>query len=105
MTREDQSIRLALSWEGAENLPILFADQFSVMFLREDQFVLTIGQVSPPVLTGTEQEVAAQASTIDSVSIRPLARLFLTRSTLDDLVDVLARNRERHDVTFGSEQQ
>lgn len=100
MVQDDKGIPVRLEWSDATSLPIMRADQVSIMFMREGEFILTLGQVSPPVLSGSESETQAQAEHLDRVAIRPLARLGLSRATVAEFASVLQQNLTRHDALF-----
>src|SRR3990170_3945154 len=100
MVQDDKGIRVQLEWSDPTSLPIMRADQISIMFVREGEFILTLGKVTPPVFSGSESEKAAQAEHLDRVAIRPLVRLGLSRSTVEEFASVLQQNLTRHDSRF-----
>ncbi len=96
---ERPSIPIPITWIGVEEVPIYLANQFVCQF-EQQEFILTLGQMSPPALLGeTEEERAEQAAQIDYVPVKPLARLGFTESRLRELIAVLEanlRNYEQH---------
>ncbi len=86
------------TWIGAEDLPVLFVNTFvGQVQPQEGTFYLTLGQTLPPALIGTPQEQAEQLEQIAYVPIKPVARLALTRSRMEELVALLQLNLEQHD--------
>lgn len=101
-TRDNEDrefVRVPLEWEGLEQTPIVFANQFVAQF-NQDEFYLTVGQAAPPPLFGTKEERWQQAQRIEHVGVQPLARFGLTRSRLDELIDVLTEIRDRSEQAF-----
>jgi hypothetical protein len=86
------------TWIGAEELPVLFVNSFvGQIHPQEGAFYLTIGQTVPPALVGTPQEQAEQLEQIAYVPVKPVARLALTRSRMEELVTILQMNLENYD--------
>lgn len=96
MDSEPDMIQLPLTWIGLDETPIVSASHFISQF-HEDLFVVSFGMVSPPVLLGTPEERAEQARAIDYVPVRPVARLGLTRATMERLIGILNENLGRFD--------
>jgi hypothetical protein len=89
-----------LSWLGVEDLAILAANQIVVQVVAKNEFVVMFGQVAPPILLGSEEEVREQLRTISFAPVKPVARLGLTRQRIQELVDLLTRQLEVHDNSF-----
>lgn len=81
-------------WVGLDEAPILLANQF-VMQGDNDEFVLTIGQLAPPVLLGSLDDRRQQAEAIAYVGVKPLARVSLTSERLRELIEVLTTHRDK----------
>lgn len=90
-------IRIPVVWDAPEQVPILFVNAFVCQFDRDGSFIITIGQSTPPALTGTPEEVEEQARQISFVPVKPVARLGLTRSRLEEFVAALQANLEQLD--------
>jgi len=81
---------IPLAWVGYDEVPIVYANQFIVQNQPEGSFLLGVGQVSPPPLSGSsEAEMIAQLESIEFIPIRPLLRAALTETTMRELAAVL----------------
>ena len=86
------------TWIGAEDLPVLFVNSFAGQVQpQEGAFYLSIGQTVPPALIGTPEEQAEQLEQIAYVPIKPIARLALTRSRMQELIAMLQVNLDQYD--------
>lgn len=84
------------SWVGIEDIPILFANQFLLQF-QPGEFMLAIGQATPPAILGTPEEMAEQLAGYTYVPVRTIARVGITRQRLQELIAVLQANLDNHD--------
>ena len=100
-TGDDELVRVRLAWAAVDEMPIIVANQAAIGFTREGEFILTVGQVAPPVFTGTEEEKTDAARALDEVPIRPIARFGLSRTAVAEFAEVLRANLARHDAIFG----
>ncbi len=98
MSTPDDTPRLEmpLAWVGLEELPVAFANQFLTQF-QPGEFVLSIGQVTPPALLGTPEQIAEQAADVTYVPVRPIVRVGFTRARMQELIAVLQANLDNHD--------
>jgi hypothetical protein len=97
-----ESLQVPVVWTDVDETPILFANQFVSQF-QPGEFVLTFGQVSPPVLLGSEEERREQALRLRWIPIKAIARVGLTRARMEELIGVLRDNLENHDRATGQE--
>jgi hypothetical protein len=88
--------QIPLTWENVEDVPVFFANQYVCQF-NQDEFVLTIGQMTPPMLLGELQDRAEQLQRLEYVPVKPLARIAFTYSRLVELIQVLEINREQYE--------
>jgi len=75
--------------EGAEELPILFANAFFIQASGDGSFVLTVAQAAPPLFSGTPEEQQEKMMQVTSIAGRPLARLALSPAKLKELAEIL----------------
>lgn len=52
---EQPDIQIPIVYIGAEDTPILYANQFVAQF-QQSEILLLLGQIAPPILIGTEAE-------------------------------------------------
>jgi hypothetical protein len=91
-------IQIPLVWTGAEDAPILFANAFVCQFDQDlGAHLLTVGQVAPPPLIGTPDEVREQLDRIDFVPVRVIARLALTPARMTELLAALQANVDQRE--------
>lgn len=81
---------------NVEDVPVFFANQYVCQF-NQDEFVLTIGQMTPPMLLGELQDRAEQLQRLEYVPVKPLARIAFTYTRLVELIQVLEINREQYE--------
>jgi hypothetical protein len=98
---EQDRVEIPLAWIGVEDVPVLATNQALVQFTAENEFVLTFGQLAPPILLGSEEERREQLKMITFAAVKPVARLGLTRQRVEELIRVLTENLENHDRAFG----
>ena len=96
MNGERDAITLPLTYLGLEDIPILFANQFVIQH-EKNEFILTVGQLQPPILLGTPEDRKEQAKKLTYVPIRVVARFGLTRQRLTELIEVLQSNLRTYD--------
>jgi hypothetical protein len=86
---------LSIAWTGVEAVPIQMANQFLVQVdasgERPDQLVIAVGQVMPPPVLGTPEEMEAALERLSEVSIQTLARFSVTPTRLAQLVELLRK--------------
>lgn len=96
MATEPESVQVRVAWIGVDDTPIQFVNQVLTQF-NENEFIVTLGQLSPPVILGDENERREQAEALEYVPVMPVARLALTPAGMKDLVRVLSQNLETYE--------
>lgn len=91
MGDERAPFEIPLVYAGLEDLPVVFANHF-VLQRAGGTYVLIVGQLTPPLLLGDEDEQREQIRQIASVPIKPVGRYALSEPALRELVDLLQRN-------------
>lgn len=94
---EPEGVAVPLVWSGPEDVPILFANAFVSQFDNVDGFIVTVGQITPPALIGTPDEVREQVAEIEFVAVKPVVRLGLTRFRMVELIAILQANLDQYD--------
>lgn len=80
---------------------MLFANQFAIQF-NQDEFILTVGQIQPPLLLGPPEQQHEQAKRLTHVAIRTLVRVGMTRQRMVELVELLTEHLRRYDEQQGT---
>ena len=96
MSHRDNRVDVPLAWVGIDELDIQFANQFVIQF-QPNEFVLSVGQATPPAFIGTPEQIADQVAGLEFVHVRPLGRFGMTRGRLVELIAALQVNLENHD--------
>jgi hypothetical protein len=86
-------------WE-IEDEDVAFANQFAVQH-QPGEFVLTVGQLVPPLILGDEDDRREQLKRLSYVPVRVVGRFGLTRQRLTELIALLQENLENHDRQYG----
>ena len=89
--------RVPLVYIGIEDVPMQYANQFIIQF-QQDEFILTVAQLAPPVVLGSDEERQEQVSQITHVPVKVAARFALTRARMAELVQLLQGAIERYDA-------
>jgi len=89
--------QLPIRWVGIEETPTLFANQVLGQIGPQGEIVLTFGQLIPPALVGTQDQIVEQAKQITQVPTQTVARLVITRAGLDQLIELLSQTAENAD--------
>lgn len=87
---------LPLTFLGFDETPILYANHFIAQSEGRD-FILTVGQVAPPLLLGSREERWEQARLLSSVSVKVVARVAMNRERVAQLIDLLEHQLRRDD--------
>ncbi len=96
MNQNEDFITLPIVYTDMEDKPILFANQFVIQH-QKNEFVLTVGQLQPPILLGSPEERKEQVKKLTYVPIKVVARFGLTRQRLVELVEALQTNLRKYD--------
>lgn len=88
--------RIPLVYVGAEDHPALQATTFGIVNdPAHDEFVLTMGQLQLPLLVGDDEDKRRQVDQISFVAIKVIGRYSMTRSRVEELVEMLQTNLRR----------
>jgi hypothetical protein len=76
-----------IAWVGADELPVEFANIFSIV-LGEQAVFLNLGSLVPPTIESEEQLAAFRF-----LAVKPIARVALTPGNIDGLIEALDNAR------------
>jgi len=99
-TRQPKERKIPISFSELEATPVLLAN---VMFVQRfgEEYVVAIGQIAPPILVGTPAEQKHRVDTLGELSVRPVARVSLTRARLEEFIKVLQDGLNLPDAMHG----
>ncbi|MGW5974905.1 hypothetical protein [Streptomyces sp. NPDC055186] len=104
----EDTFAIGLSWRNGDQ-PARPANQFVASVGlptaegKPDQVYITFGQVEPPVLSGTQAAMQQQLRQLGSLPVETLGRYVVSRSRLQELIDVLQRTAENFDKAWGAD--
>jgi hypothetical protein len=92
----EQVLSVPLVWIGPEEVPIQFANQFLVQ-VNEEEVIITVGQVSPPIVLGTAEQQMEAMQAVEVVPVRVASRIAMTGNTFRKLLRAMTAVNERYD--------
>ena len=87
---------------GLESAPILYANHFVIQY-QPDEYILTVAQVAPPVLLGTDEQKLEQVEQLEFVPAQVLARFALSRRRVEEVIGILQNHLARFDQLLESQ--
>ena len=100
MAQLEPDAQISIVWLGVEELPVFASNQAAIQHVGENEFVVTFGELTPPLLLGTVEQRREQLEQLSYVPVRPIVRLGLNRTHMQQLVDALADNLAKHDAEY-----
>ena len=95
---EEPYKKVPVVYQGLDELPIMFSNIFLIQFGAKSEFILSFGQLAPPlILPGTEEERRAQADKIQFVSASMLSRFALTEDRFRELLKIMTDHLKLYD--------
>jgi hypothetical protein len=92
--QQDESVGVPLAWVGLDDAEIVFANQILVQMgppNNEAEFIVTFGQLHPPVLLGTPAENRARLESTPYVPVKVLAKLAIPAPRLREFADAIEK--------------
>jgi hypothetical protein len=94
--QDPEQIAVPVVWVGVEETPILFSNQAICQFDQDlETFILTFGQLTPPAIIGTPEEMREQAEQISFVQVRVAARLSMSPAKLAEVHAAIGANLDQ----------
>lgn len=94
------SIQKAAVWVGLEDQAVQASNAFACQIAGPGEFVISVGHVVPPLLTGTPEEQQAQMQALPFVQVRGLARFALAPHRVEELIKALQDMLAAHKTAF-----
>lgn len=95
------AVAIPIAWVGIDEQPPFAANQMVVQHTAVNEFLLTFGHLTTPVVFGDEHQRREQLEQVSFVAIKPVARVAFNRDRLKELIGALQQNLEQHGATFG----
>ena len=107
---DTESVAISVRWQSIDDLPVTPANQFAVQLGipdasgKPDGVYLTLGLVTPPFFNATSiEEVNAQVEAMtEGVQIVAHHRYLVSRSRLQELIDLLTAAGKAYDDAGGT---
>jgi len=93
---EEPTVRLPILYIGAEDVPVLLGNNFVIQHVG-NEFILTVGQMTPPITLGDPDQQVEQLKKLSYVSVRVVARIGFTRQRMVELIQILQENLKTYD--------
>jgi hypothetical protein len=98
MAENNEAVSVPLFIEGAEDVPILFANLMLAQH-QQNEFILTFCQYAPPPILGSAEDQIEQVRNMPYVPVKVVARIGLTPDRLAELMQVLDANYKAWKLT------
>ena len=93
-------IEIPLVLTGQSEVPILFSN-WAIVQHQNQEFVITFGQFTPPIITGTPEEQRRQAESTPALPVKVIARVGMTTQRMTELVRSLQENLQNYERRGG----
>ena len=93
--KKEKLVALPGKLVGAGEVPVEFVNNVVIQNLGNDEFVLTFGHATLPILVGSTEEIQKQALEIGFAPIKPVCRLAMNRKRVEELIEICQRNLGR----------
>ncbi len=103
--QEDEGIALPLLWEGLDRAEISFVNQVIVQLGppgNEGEFIVTLGQLHPPVLMGGEEANRAALAALPYVTVGVVAKVGMPVARVREFRDLLTRMLDTYEKATGA---
>lgn len=94
---EEEGILLPVVWVDPESVDITFVNQVLVQ-RQGEEWILTFGQQTPPILLGSPEENLERAKEIQYIPVRVAYRLGMTTDRLREFSELIRRVLEKYDA-------
>lgn len=99
----DEQVALPFFFLGSEDVPIVLSNLQVVQHVQQE-FIITFGQFSPPVVLGTPEEQMEQVKSKPYLPVKTVARVAMSPQRVGDLIKALQENLDRWKASQGGAQ-
>ena len=100
MAEDPDGIALPLVWIDPDETDISFVNQVLVQ-RQNDEYILTFGQQTPPILMGSPEENMERAKEIAYIPVRVAVRLGFTANRMAEFLELIQSAVERSKARDG----
>jgi len=87
----EEQIELPLFFIGSEDVPIVLSNLQVIQHVQQE-FIITFGQFSPPIVLGSPEEQMEQAKSKQYLPVKTVARVAMSPQRVADLIRALQEN-------------
>ena len=87
----EEQIELPLFFIGSEDVPIVLSNLQVIQHVQQE-FIITFGQFSPPIVLGSPEEQMEQAKSKQYLPVKTVARVAMSPQRVADLIKALQEN-------------
>lgn len=95
----EEHAEIPVVWVGMDEHQTDWANVFHSAF-QPEEFVLSLGQLVPPTLTGTPEQQRQQLRQAGYIGVKVVARVSLSRRRMGELAAMLQENIANHDAAM-----
>ena len=99
----DEKVELPFFFIGSEDVPIVLSNLQVIQHIQQE-FIITFGQFSPPVVLGTPEEQMEQMKSKPYLPVKTVARVAMSPQRVGDLITALQRNLDKWKAQQGGGQ-
>lgn len=98
--QDDEGVSVPLLWDGLDQAEIGFVNQMIVQLGppgNEGEFIMTLGQLHPPVLAGSNEDNKTKLESLPYVTVKVVSKVALPVARVReqrDLLTTMLRNYE-----------
>lgn len=96
----EEQVELPYFFIGTEDVPIHLSNMQVIQHVRQE-FIITFGQFTPPLVLGTPEEQLEQVKSKPYLPVKTVARLAMSPDRVLDLIKALQGNYDKWKATEG----
>ena len=99
----EEQIELPFFFIGTEDVPIVLSNLQVVQHVQQE-FIITFGQFSPPIVHGSPEEQQEQVKSKPYLPVKTVARVAMSPQRVADLITALKSNLDKWTASQGGTQ-
>jgi hypothetical protein len=95
------TVQASITWGSVDSLPVLAANHFAVQLAilepgeSTSDVILTVGYLSPPLLTGTAEDQRDALDALEHLAVHPIARFSIPFTRAAELARIIQELSQR----------